>query len=101
MSSRQNYVACLAHFCLEAQDRETFFFFPHMWAQSLLISHDFLPESILSVFKFVGHEFSILRLDFCESLLSIQEALNFFSGLFVLFHPLIFDLTNGTHQEET
>jgi hypothetical protein len=59
-----------------------------------------LPESILGLFKFVGHEFSILRLHFCKSFLSIQEALDFFFGLFVLFNLLIFDLTKDTYQEE-
>lgn len=94
-------VCCLlARFCLETQDRETNFYF-HIWTQSLFTSHYFLPESILGVFKFVGHEFPILWLHFCKSLLSIQEALNFFFALFVLFKLLIFDLINNTHQEET
>ena len=91
-------VCCLlARFCLESQGRETdFFFFSHMST----VTVNFLPESILSVFKFVGHEFSILRLHFCKSLLCIQEALNVFA-FFVLFSLLIFELTNGTYQEET
>lgn len=72
-----------------------------MWTQLLLTSCYFLPESILSMFKFMGHEFSILRLNFCKSLLSIHEALNFFFGFFVLFNLFIFDLTNSTYQEET
>lgn len=95
-------VCCLlARFCLESQGRETdFFFFFHTWAESLLTSHYVLPESILGVFKFVGHEFSILRLHFCKSLLCIQEALNVFA-FFILFSLLIFELTNGTYQEET
>lgn len=94
-------VCCLlARFCLESQGRETDFFPPHTWAQSLLTSHYVLPESILGVFKFVGHEFSILRLHFCKPLLCIQEALNIFA-FFVLFSLLIFELTNGTYQEET
>lgn len=66
----------------------------------ILLGSHALPESILSLFKFVGHEFSILRLHFCKSFLSIQEVLDFFFGLFVLFNLLIFDLTKDTYQEE-
>lgn len=84
--------------CPEAQERRLICF-SHV--NTVTVSHYILPKGILGVFKLVGHEFSILRLYFCKSLLSIQEALYFFSGLFVFFNLLIFDLTNSTHQEET
>lgn len=93
----------LARFCLETQGRETDFFLLlfHMWTESLLTLHYFLPERILGVFELVGHEFSILCFHVCKSLLSIQEALNFFLAFFVLFSLLIFDLVSGIDQEET
>lgn len=72
---------------------------PHMGRQRLLSSPD-LPESILGLFKLVSHEFSILCLHVCKSLLSIQEALDFFFGFFVLLNFLIFDLTKDIHQED-
>lgn len=82
----------------EAQDK-TLIGFSHV--NTVTASHCVLPEGIFRVFKLVDHEFSILRLHLCKSFLSIQEALHFFSGLSVLFNLLIFDLTKGTHQEET
>lgn len=71
-----------------------------LWEHKYLFTGRSLPKCVLSMFKFVSPEFSILRFHLCKALLFIHEALGFFFRLFVLLRLFIFDLTNSTHRDK-